>query len=287
MTFILLLAFLSFFILWIGATKGYFTPLSENRFKEPSPSPLSFTAVLVFFGIYLSITLLVAPLMMHAVHNMYAKHTPGKPPPLGTVSGIQLAVLLCIVLFFILYARAYNAALFKRIWKNTSLKLAQPVHTDLLLGFLSWFIAFPLVALIGEISDLMLNMLFNMQNYEQVAVRYLKTNLYSVGSMVIPLFIILIAAPMIEEFLFRGILQTFFKKFFQVRLAIVLSALCFALFHFAPSQGLGNVSLVLSLFTFALFLGYVYERQASLLASITLHISFNLFSTIRILFFPE
>lgn len=210
MLFVLLLALLVFFVLWIAAAKGYFTMLSENRLKAPSPSPISFTAVLVFFGIYLGITLLFAPFLLHVVQNMYAKSTPGTPPPLGTVSGIQLAVLLCIALFYFLYARAYNETLFKRIWKNTNAAFAQPIRTDILMGFLTWFIAFPVVALVGEISDLLLNKIFGMENYEQVAVRYLKTNLYSLGSMIIPLFIILIAAPMIEEFLFSRGFANFF-----------------------------------------------------------------------------
>jgi membrane protease YdiL (CAAX protease family) len=71
------------------------------------------------------------------------------------------------------------------------------------------------------------------------------------------------------------------------RNAILLSALCFALFHFAPSQGIGNISLVGSLFLFALFLGFIYERQASLFASVGLHMTFNTVSTFRILFYPE
>ena len=69
--------------------------------------------------------------------------------------------------------------------------------------------------------------------------------------------------------------------------AIVFSALCFALFHYAPSQGMGNISLLATLFLFALFLGFIYERQASLFASIGLHMTFNAVSTFRILFFPE
>src|SRR5690348_13723622 len=191
MSFIILLALVAFFILWFAYSKGYFIMLSENRFKTTAPSPITFTAVLVFFGIYLAITLLFAPFLMHVVQNMYAKGAPGNPPPLGTVSGIQLIVLLSIALLFFLYARAYNAALFKRIWKNANAPFAQPVRIDIFMGILTWFISFPLVALVGEISDFLLNKLLGMENYEQVAVRYLKTNLYSLGSMIIPLFIIL------------------------------------------------------------------------------------------------
>src|SRR3989304_2390656 len=68
---------------------------------------------------------------------------------------------------------------------------------------------------------------------------------------------------------------------------IFLAGLCFALFHLAPSQGLGNISLIVSLFAFSCYLGFIYEKRGSLFASIGLHMTFNAVSTFRILFFPE
>jgi membrane protease YdiL (CAAX protease family) len=282
MAFLLLFALLAFFILWIAKSKGFFVfPINKH------PPTIALKSVIAIFGIYLVITLFLAPLLIYVIQTLYAKRHAGVPSPVGTMGGIQLVVLGCVALFFVLYARAENPAGFKRIWKNRDASISQPIPIDLCMGVLTWFIAFPLVAVIGEISDLLLNQLFGLQNYEQVAVRYLKKSLLSVETMIIPLFIILVAAPIIEEFLFRGCLQTYFRKYVGVKSAIALSSVSFALFHFAPSQGLGNISLIASLFVFALFLGFIYERQSSLFASITLHISFNTFSTARILFFPE
>jgi uncharacterized protein len=283
MAFTFLVGLFAFFVLWIAKSKGYFVfPVDKRTYPS-----ISFKSVLIFFAIYLCITLFLAPLFLHAFYSLYGKYHSGSSPPVGTMGGIQLVILGSILLFFFLYARFENPALYKRIWKNENAPNAQPIRFDIGIGVLTWFIAFPLVAVVGEISDMLLNRFFGLQNYEQVAVRYLKTSLSSFETMIIPLFIILFIAPTIEEFLFRGCLQTFFKKYIGIKTAIVLSSLCFSLFHFAPSQGLGNISLVVSLFTFALFLGFIYERQASLFASIALHITFNTFSTIRILFFPD
>jgi membrane protease YdiL (CAAX protease family) len=283
MAFILLVGLFAFFVLWIAKSKGFFVFPFEKRI---TPS-IRFKSVLIVFGIYLCVTLFLAPLLLNVIYLLYGRSHSGKPPPIGTVGGVQLLILGCILLFFYLYARFENPTLFKRIWKNWNAPNAQPITTDIGMGVLTWFIAFPLVAVIGEISDMLLYSFFGLENYEQVAVRYLKTSLSSFETMIIPLFIILLVAPTIEEFLFRGCWQTFLKKYMSIKTAIVLSSLCFALFHFAPSQGLGNVSLVASLFTFALFLGFIYERQSSLFASIALHITFNTFSTLRILFFPD
>ena len=62
--------------------------------------------------------------------------------------------------------------------------------------------------------------------------------------------------------------------------------MCFALFHFSSLQGVGNVSLILTLLVFGGFLGFIYERQSSLFASIGLHMTFNVASTLRILISP-
>jgi membrane protease YdiL (CAAX protease family) len=69
-------------------------------------------------------------------------------------------------------------------------------------------------------------------------------------------------------------------------LAIVFSSICFSAFHFSFSQGIGNISLLFSLFVFALFLGFIYERQGSLFASISLHMTLNIVSVARILLSP-
>jgi len=272
--YILLFSILGVFALLIAKANHFF------RYEKRVELPLTGKALLTFFGIYLASTLLLAPFLLFSAHKVYSSL------PLSVFSAIQIATLGAIFLLFFLYARAYDLPLIKRIWK-APIQRAASIPFDIGIGVLTWIIAFPLVAAIGESLDLLLNAVFGVQNYEQVAVRYLKHSISSLPSMIIPLITILIAAPIIEEFLFRGCLQTYFKRKMGIRSAIALSSLCFALFHFSPSQGVGNLALVVSLFTFSLFLGFIYERQASLFASIGLHITFNTLSTIRIIFFPD
>ncbi|MBS0627186.1 MAG: CPBP family intramembrane metalloprotease, partial [Verrucomicrobia bacterium] len=120
-------------------------------------------------------------------------------------------------------------------------------------------------------------------NYEQAAVHLLKQALASPLLLLSTLISILLFAPIIEEFLFRGMLQNFLKKYMSRTKALVISAFFFAIIHLSPSQGLGNISLFFSLFTFGCFLGFVYEKQGSLLSSITLHLTFNVITTFQIL----
>jgi membrane protease YdiL (CAAX protease family) len=269
-------------LLWIAKSKGYFVlPHSEGRKHF-----ISLQSLLIVFAIYLGMTMLVAPLFVRIVHALYGMTSQGNPP-IAYLSWIQLFTLLAIFLLFYLYSKAQEPELFKKVWKDWSIPNPKPPMVDFLMGVMTWFFAFPFVIAIGQFADALLYFFFGFESFEQVAVRYLKETLESPPMLAIALFMILFAAPVIEEFLFRGCLQTFFKRYMVPRKAIVLSAFCFALFHFAPSQGIGNFSLIASLFTFALFLGFIYERQASLFASIGLHMTFNAVSTFRIIFFPD
>lgn len=269
-------------LLWIAKSKGYFIlPHAEQK-----QLIVNFKMVLIVFAIYLGMTMLAAPVAVHFIKSAYTLFSHG-PMPVAVLGWVQLFTLIGIVVLFYLYSKTEGPAFFKKIWKDQSLPHSKPIVIDFLMGVMTWFISFPLVVVVGQLIDMLLFYFFGFENYEQVAVRYLKTTLNSPPMFAIALFTILLAAPVIEEFLFRGCLQTFFKRYFSPQRAIVLSALCFSVFHFAPSQGIGNISLVASLFLFALFLGFIYERQASLFASIGLHITFNTVSTCKILFFPE
>ncbi len=225
----------------------------------------------------------VSSVFSSLIHTIYAFSK--TPPPFVVVSYVQLMIILMTLVCFYLYTHYLDPALAQRIFKDRTVAHSKPIYVDFGMGAITWVIGFPLVIAIGQLTDLLLLLLTGFQNYEQVAVHYLKMTLPSPPMLTIALFTILLAAPAIEEFLFRGFLQTYLKQFMNVKLAIVISSLCFALFHLAPSQGMGNISLVISLFTFALFLGFIYEKQGSLFASFSLHMTFNAVSTFRILFF--
>lgn len=250
-----------------------------------SKSPLSFLSVVAVFSIYLIMSIVVTSILGHVVRAFYVSK--GMPLPLAVLGWIQLTVIFMTLFFFYLYAKTLDPSLIRQIFKDRSAPQSKGIFSDLCIGVLTWLISFPLVVAIGQLTDMLLHFFSGFESYEQVAIRYLKMALASPPLLVVALFMILLAAPAIEELLFRGFLQTYFKRFVSVRWAIILSSLCFALFHVSASQGIGNISLVISLFTFALYLGFIYEKQASLFASFALHATFNGVSAFRILFFPD
>lgn len=272
-------------LLWIAKSRGYFVfPLSSGKER---PSHVNFKTVFTVFAIYLGMTMLVAPIASYLVKFTYDSVLK-KSTPVVAMGWLQLFVLIGIFLLFYLFSLTQGPCTVKKIWKDWSIPHPKPVLIDIMMGIITWFISFPLVVAVGQLTDMLLYFFFGFVNYEQVAVHYLKKTLHSSPSMLaVALFTIMLAAPIIEEFLFRGCLQTFFKRYMSPIKAILLSSVCFSLFHFAPSQGIGNISLFTTLFTFAFFLGFIYERQASLFASIGLHMTFNFVSTMRIIFFND
>lgn len=88
---------------------------------------------------------------------------------------------------------------------------------------------------------------------------------------VIDVFVIIqgvIAAPICEEVLFRGIiLDNFLKKYSPIK-SIVISSILFALIHLNIVQGI-------SIFCGGLFLGWVYYRTRSLLFCVFIHFTNN------------
>ena len=109
--------------------------------------------------------------------------------------------------------------------------------TSFIFGVISWFVAFPLSALIGLIIQIFVHMITDYNLHEQLAVLHLK------NLMDFPLLFILTALsfaviiPFLEELIFRGLLLNYLKKFVNRHLAIIFSAMIFALFHFSDHRG--------------------------------------------------
>ena len=77
-----------------------------------------------------------------------------------------------------------------------------------------------------------------------------------------------IAAPLFEEFLFRGFLLPSLTRYFPAWGAIILSSFLFAIAHLSLSE-------VLPLMTLGIILGVVYTRSRNLLSSMLLHSLWN------------
>ena len=88
-------------------------------------------------------------------------------------------------------------------------------------------------------------------------------------------FAIVVAAPVVEELLFRGMLQKALAKYLPIWGAILLSSFLFALVHGQPYAIPGLMSLSLAF-------GYLYHRTGSLRTNIILHMANNAFALLAL-----
>lgn len=240
------------------------------------------------FLIYLSIALVIAPLLAKLI-LVYLHRLNPSITTLSVTFLTSLQLVSMVAIFLLIQAQIYRSdyLVYARLWKDRQNGGTQPIEFDIGIGALTWLLSFPIVAILGDLVEKLLQALFGYSAYEQTAVKFVKLASEAPLALVFALISVIFMAPFIEEFLFRGVLQTFLRKRAGSKAAVLLSALLFALFHFSFSQGLGNVTLIFSLFILGLFLGILYERQRSLWAPIGLHMTFNIISALRILFAPE
>ena len=91
---------------------------------------------------------------------------------------------------------------------------------------------------------------------------------------------IVVAGPILEEMLFRGAITKELLKHYNPKLAILLSALVFGVFHINPAQ-------ILTAFLMGLLLAWLYYKTRSLVPGILVHILNNGLSVYFTHTYPE
>lgn len=105
------------------------------------------------------------------------------------------------------------------------------------------------------------------ENYNQLA------NFITGGDFIISLTAVGVVGPVFEELLFRGLVFGELRKIATVRLAIVIQALIFGIYHINPVQGTYA-------FLIGLLLGYIYYRSSSIVAPMIVHVTINTSSVV-------
>jgi uncharacterized protein len=88
------------------------------------------------------------------------------------------------------------------------------------------------------------------------------------GWLVVLVVLVVLGAPLVEELVYRGLIQQTLQSRLNDVVALVLSAAFFAAIHFAPIEFAG-------LFAFGLVLGVGFQRTGRLGLPILAHLSFN------------
>jgi len=269
---------LLFLIALAIAKKKSFFRLPEPL--DPGKIPLIFIDVVIPFALYIGLAFTL-PFIIEKI--LVALTFNGNRSEIDFSHWINFLTIFFISLALLIYCVKYRKDIFHYIWKH-------PLSTssygfDFFIGLISWFLAFPLVIFVSHFLDLIIYFIFRQpQLPQQAAIKYLHEATEHPFNFLLALITILIFAPFTEELIFRGFLQTWIKKFMGRRLAIIVTSIGFAAFHFSISQGLANITILGTLFTLSCLLGFLYERQRSLLATMTLHAIFNGMSIFNLFF---
>lgn len=264
---------LAFLLLFIGIRRGFF------QFPNASwEVPIGLFHVIGAFAIYFIVTYLLSGFAMVFLKKKIIINY------MGYSSWLNFGISFAIFLLLVLYFRKLSEKLKMGILFRTS--KAHSLLEDVWNAFYTWIFAFPLVLFLNQTLDFLVVKVFNITELpDQIAVKFLKSTFEAPLYFILAVLSIIILAPLIEETLFRGFLQTYIRQHLGPRQAIFITSASFSLFHYAAGQGLGNISIIPSLFILSLFLGFLYEKRGSLFAPMVLHASFNTVSVINLYLF--
>lgn len=156
----------------------------------------------------------------------------------------------------------------------------QPLNNVLGFGLAGAAVAFIVCSmLIGYVSKTLLSEIFG-ELAEQKPVELMRQFKSNFGLLVLMIINACIAAPIVEELLFRGYFYGTIKRFTSPLFSALVTGGLFAVVH-------GNLASLLPLWVLAVFLCFAYEYTRSIWVPIAIHAVFNLVSVGLILFYPE
>ena len=197
-------------------------------------------------------------------------------PDLLVRNGIAAAGSVGTVVIALIVARAE----FARGLRGFGLRL-RTLPTDIGFAFLHLLAIWPLIMAVMSLTVLLARQ-FAGEQFEVPSHEALKiiTESPSFPLQVLMIVTAVILAPLVEEMLFRGLLQSMVRSYFHGPwTAILISSAVFAVIH-------ENFTHWPSLFVLAVGLGYAYEKSGSLLRPILMHAAFNGISIVTVLIQP-
>ena len=152
---------------------------------------------------------------------------------------------------------------------------------DFFMAILNLLAAWPLI-LAAVTLTIFIAKLFSGPGYEMQPHQQLEmiTEYHQLPLRIMIVFVAVVIAPLLEEMLFRGFVQTAIRSVINIKSAwpaIAVSSAFFAMMHANPAHWP-------ALFVLGVCLGYSYEKSGSLFRPIFIHLFFNAFSVTTVLF---
>lgn len=254
--------------LWVAKIINFYS-LPEKRIKT-LPDRFLFQMI-VAFSIFFAIEVLLFPLIIAIWFKLQGSEQLD-PAVRGWLTFLAMIYAAFGILIYCYFLPKESKDVIKG--PNGKGPFSQNIK-NLLIGASTFCFAYPFVMVFGQIIAIIVFSFTHKVQADQTIVHHLKSILKNPLLFSATILSIVTIVPIVEEILFRGFLQSWFSLLLGRVKAIFLTSFIFACFHFSVAQGIANIELLASLFILSCFLGFIYERQQSIWASIGLHAFFN------------
>ena len=187
-------------------------------------------------------------------------------------NGLAGIISIAIILIF-------TGMFFSRGLKGFGLNI-KTIHKDFLAAFLNLLAIWPIILVVLILTASFARMIegsdYQIQQHEELVSISENPVLWSRIAIAV---MAVIVTPVLEELLFRGLLQTTFRSILRIKnaawIAILITSIIFATMHAIPTHWP-------TLFILGVCLGYSYEKSGSLYRPIFIHMLFNSISIIAV-----
>ena len=216
------------------------------EWEKRSPISISVKTAVQLFVLFLSFQILFFPLAVSLGFLLAGKEVILTGEEQSWYSLLGMASMAALLSFY-----AYLK------WKELRpLFHSSQKGKELFLGAATWLIAFPVVMVFAELLAIILSDILKYDLTDQTAIKQIKKTLAHPPLFISMALAVTTLVPIMEEFLFRGVLQTALRAYLDVWQAIILSSVLFAAFHFSVEQGINNIPILFSLFLLSLSWGF-------------------------------
>lgn len=242
---------LALFTHWVGYKKELFSSIKTSYQSELYP---------FWGGILTLLTILL--------YLLPSTYIPWYPP------------LIALLVYFALGPRDQ----FKSLLKDRMTLPKTSLLRDALMGLSLFIVSLPFLWFLQTSLEGILTSYFDYEIPKQFVIEFLRQIKENKVWMVFYFFLICILIPTYEEFLYRANIQTWLKNRLPPFWAIFLTSVFFGFSHFFTIDTIaGKIIVITTTFVASMYLGFIYERQRSIIASITYHSLMNALNFVLIL----
>ncbi len=225
------------------------------------------------FLFYFLVMMMGIPLLFHILKKLFGLDIAEFVGQNVTILCISLVinVLTCLYVFSIIRV-GYNLPL--RVLGLT----LENWKSDVWIGLKHYIVILPVIIFASYVVNYVSELFGIPPDNQEIITKLLEEE--SIAVLIFMVFFGILAAPIVEEILFRGFLQPAVRPIVGKTNTIIISGGLFALVHL-------NAHVFLQIFILGLLLAYLFEQTKSLIAPITVHLLHNSITLVFLLTYKQ